>query len=151
MLDYGIGGVGQVMVDQRRTRETPKNVGGFRTALAQGANLLLSGAAAATGLVGGPAFSAAISRVQASTGSSIAAITDGTANGDIASIAAGNTDGTTGDPLLTIGQTSAINDDLKLLALQEQLQRQNRQIALASNVMKAKHDTAKAAISNMRP
>ena len=40
--------------------------------------------------------------------------------------------------------------DLELLALQERIQRTSRQVMMVSNVMKGRHDTAKAAISNIR-
>jgi hypothetical protein len=40
--------------------------------------------------------------------------------------------------------------DLKLLALQDRIQRSNRQVVLISNVMRGRHDTAKSAISNLR-
>jgi hypothetical protein len=43
-----------------------------------------------------------------------------------------------------------MSDELELLTLQSEIQRRNRQIALLSNVLKARHDTAKAAINNLR-
>jgi len=53
------------------------------------------------------------------------------------------------DPMQAL-QDQRLGDDLKLLALQDQIQRNSRQVALVSNVMKARHDTAKSTISNMR-
>jgi len=50
-----------------------------------------------------------------------------------------------GGPLLT-----AASEDLKLIALQSEIQRHDRQITLLSNMLKARHDTAKAAIGNIR-
>jgi hypothetical protein len=47
-------------------------------------------------------------------------------------------------------QGENVNEDLRLLALQSEIQRHDRRIALASNMMKARHDTAKAAIGNIR-
>ena len=40
--------------------------------------------------------------------------------------------------------------NLQLLALQQQVQQENQQFSTVSNVMRAKHDTAKAAVSNIR-
>ena len=39
---------------------------------------------------------------------------------------------------------------LQYLQLQQDMQAQNRQFTLVSNIMKVKHDTAKAAINNVR-
>ena len=67
-----------------------------------------------------------------------------------AALAAG---GTTGSPemanveaMMQQGQVS----NLQLLALQQQIQQENQQFTTVSNVMRAKHDTAKAAVSNIR-
>lgn len=40
--------------------------------------------------------------------------------------------------------------NLQLLELQEQIQQENRRFTTVSNVLRAKHDTAKAAVSNIR-
>lgn len=40
--------------------------------------------------------------------------------------------------------------NLEYLQLQQDMQAQNRQFTLVSNIMKVKHDTAKAAINNVR-
>lgn len=40
--------------------------------------------------------------------------------------------------------------NLQYLQLQQDMQSQNRQFTLVSNIMKVKHDTAKAAINNVR-
>jgi len=40
--------------------------------------------------------------------------------------------------------------NLQFLALQEAMQKENRQFTMVSNVMKTKHDTAKNAINNVR-
>ena len=40
--------------------------------------------------------------------------------------------------------------NLQYLQLQQDMQAQNRQFTLVSNIMKVKHDTAKAAINNVR-
>jgi len=50
------------------------------------------------------------------------------------------------------GSLEAMNASyrMKLLALQKKLQEENRKFALVSNIMKTKHEAAKAAISNIR-
>jgi hypothetical protein len=40
--------------------------------------------------------------------------------------------------------------NLQLLNLQEDVQQENRRFTTLSNVLRAKHDTAKAAVSNIR-
>ena len=40
--------------------------------------------------------------------------------------------------------------NLQYLQLQQDMQKQNRQFTLVSNIMKVKHDTAKSAINNVR-
>lgn len=40
--------------------------------------------------------------------------------------------------------------NLQYLQLQQQMQGENRQFTMVSNIMKTKHDTAKSAINNIR-
>jgi hypothetical protein len=40
--------------------------------------------------------------------------------------------------------------NMQLLGLQEQVQQDSQRFSTLSNVMRAKHDTAKAAVSNIR-
>jgi hypothetical protein len=44
----------------------------------------------------------------------------------------------------------AINSNLQFLALQTQMQNENRQFTAISNIMKTRHDTVKNSISNIR-
>jgi len=55
----------------------------------------------------------------------------------------------------TIDQMRAMQEEsqsfnLQYLALQEEVQQENRRFSTLSNVLKAKHETAKAAIGNIR-
>lgn len=137
------GSTGNLTVDWRRQRQTPATPSGFKLALAEGSRVLIAGAAAATRMVGLPTLSAAISRVGSDTvGTATAFDSAGTplAGGSVGSV------GSIGSGQLG----SRVTDDLQLLALQDQIQREGRQIALVSNVMKARHETTKAAISNIR-
>ena len=50
------------------------------------------------------------------------------------------------EAMLSDGQAS----NMQLLALQQHIQQENQVFTTVSNVMRAKHDTAKAAVSNVR-
>jgi hypothetical protein len=47
-------------------------------------------------------------------------------------------------------QEMSQNFNLQYLDLQQDMQNENRQFTLVSNIMKTKHDTAKSAINNIR-
>jgi len=47
-------------------------------------------------------------------------------------------------------QERQMSFNLQYLALQQQMQEENRQFSMVSNIMKTKHDTAKNSISNIR-
>jgi hypothetical protein len=127
----------RISVDDRRARQTPNNPTSFERVLRGGAEVLLAGAATASRMVGLPSLSAAISRVDV----------DGDRNLSGASTALGS--GSALDMQQTLHQ-QRLDEDLQLLALQDGIQRHNRQISLMSNVLKSRHDTAKSAIGNMR-
>lgn len=127
-------------VEPSRKRETPPPLMTFRKVLKGSAQVLISGAKVATQIVGGPVLSAAISR----TSREASAALDGAQ--------ASSADGTMDDQgeLWKTFHEQRLTDDLKLLSLQDRIQRDNRQVALISNVMKARHETAKSAIGNIR-
>ncbi len=114
-----------------RARQTQRPAQPFRDVLAGGVSLLLSGAEVATHVVAGPVMAAAVHDAR---GNVSAGGTGGSGNsGDIQS-------------MLQDGQAS----NLQLLALQQQIQSESQQFSTVSNVMRAKYDTAKAAVSNIR-
>jgi hypothetical protein len=43
-----------------------------------------------------------------------------------------------------------MSGDLQYLQLQQDMQHENRQFTMVSNIMKVKHDTAKSSINNIR-
>ena len=108
-------------IDATRARQTERPATPFRSVLAGGVSLLMSGAEVATHVVGGPVLAAA------------AAASGGPATTSV-------------ETLMQQGQAS----NLQLLALQQQVQQENQRFTTVSNVMRAKHDTAKAAVSNIR-
>jgi len=138
---------GLTSVSRTRARQTPRPAVTFKDVMLGGAQVLLSGAKVATQIVGGPILSAAVSGglsssggVDASSGQGIGGTSGGASSGS------GNAE----VDALSAYQDQRLGDDLKLLALQEKLQSNNRQVTLVSNVMKTRHDTEKAAISNIR-
>lgn len=146
-------------IDGTRPRQTDRPPSPFRNVLAGGVSVLMSGAEVATHVVAGPVLAAAVhdARVGATAaiggGTSPASAALGTAGGAAAaagSVAAaaagGQPEMATVEAMMQSGQAS----NLQLLALQEQVQQENQQFSTISNVMRAKHDTAKAAVSNIR-
>jgi hypothetical protein len=137
-------------IDGSRARQTERPAAPFRSVLAGGVSLLITGAEVATHVVAGPVLAAAVhdARVGAAgaiTGAAGAGPIGGTAPAATGG-AAGNTEMTNVESLMQQGQMS----NLQLLALQQQIQQENQRLTTVSNVMRAKHDTAKAAVSNIR-
>jgi hypothetical protein len=143
-------------IDATRPRQTERPGAPFRSVLAGGVSLLMTGAEVATHVVGGPVLAAAVrdARVGATA---VAAGAHGAGATGLASppaaLTAGAAGGATGhhelagvENLMQTGQAS----NLQLLALQQQVQQENQRFTTLSNVMRAKHDTAKAAVSNIR-
>jgi hypothetical protein len=120
-----------------RARQTARPAQPFRDVLAGGVSLLLSGAEVATHVVAGPVMAAAVHDARA-----------GALSGSTGPTAGLGSSGNPGDlqSLLQDGQAS----NLQLLALQQQIQSESQQFSTVSNVMRAKYDTAKAAVSNIR-
>lgn len=137
-------GSARSIIETRRTRQTPRPSNAFQKVLVGGANMLLSGASIATQVVGLPTLSAAINRARVGTSVSGPAFGSATSGGSVGS------QPPSPDEAMKQLQDQRMQDDLKLLALQSSIQQQNRQISLVSNVLKARHDTAKAAIGNIR-
>jgi len=140
-----------------RSRQTEPSTAPFRSVLAGGVSLLMTGAEVATHVIGGPVLAAAVHDARVGATTAIAggpgAIAAGGPAPAASGIAAAAAAGATGNPemasmetLMQQGQTS----NLQLLALQQQVQQENQQFTTVSNVMRAKHDTAKAAVSNIR-
>jgi hypothetical protein len=148
---------GDLVVDQTRARQTERPGTPFRQAVASGVNVLMSGAEVATSVVAGPVLAAAVHGVRTDVVSSV-----GGAPGDPSAGAGVGAGGLPADAALAASsggpdlagiqamqrESQAFN--LQLLALQEDVQQENRRFSMVSNVLRARHDTAKAAISNVR-
>ena len=125
----------QLQIAPTRARQTERPPKPFHDVLAGGVSLLLSGAEVATHVVAGPVMAAAVhdARVGATGAMGASAPAGASGNSDVQS-------------LLNDGQAS----NMQLLALQQQIQNDSQQFSTMSNVMRARYDTAKAAVSNIR-
>ncbi len=143
-----------VQVETSRVRQTAAPPATpFSQVLASGANVLLTGAEVVTGVVGGPVLAAV---VREAGNQLIGAATSGGGGGAAgagalnANAAAGVSPGGGSD----VSQMQAMQREshvfnLQLLSLQQEVQDENRRFTTVSNCMKAAHDTAKAAVSNL--
>ena len=139
-------------IEARRPRTTPKPNQTFHEVLRTGARLLLAGASAASGLVGGPLLSSAVEAARSELDRG-----GGAASGPLA----GQRSPTSGSSTGASGGTSEVEamrqlqkegqkQSLEYLALQQEVQAANRRFTVASNLLKARHDTARSAINNLR-
>jgi len=111
----------------------------FRDALGEGAQAVVSGVEQAAGLLpGGSAVSLAV-RGGASGG----------AGGEGAEAPGAAGGGGLGGDMQSALDAQA-SQSLQLLELQQQISMEQRQFSTVSNVMKARHDTAKQVINNVR-
>jgi hypothetical protein len=138
-------------IDATRARQTERPAAPFRSVLAGGVSLLMSGAEVATHVVGGPILAAAVHDARAGAAQALAGPGAGSAaagapTSALASATPGNPGPTNVESMMQQGEMS----NWQLLALQQQVQQENQRFTTVSNVMRAKHDTAKAAVSNIR-
>jgi len=136
-------GDAEVRIAETRARQTQPGQTVFGDVLATAAQVAMSGARVATHVLGVPELAAAIPAAAAT-----AATTTGGAVSGVAGVAAA----APGGELATMAamQRESQTFNLQLLELQEQVQQENRRFTTLSNVLRAKHDTAKAAVSNIR-
>jgi hypothetical protein len=126
-------------------RATPPSGGRrFRDGLGGGARALLAGVEGAAAFVPGAALATAA--IRAPQGGSVGAVSAGLGEG---AEAPGASPSATLPPL---GDNLRLQVDQSLhyLQLQEQISSENRRFSALSNVMKARHDTAKSAINNIK-
>jgi hypothetical protein len=144
------GSDGRLEIETTRARQTERPATPFRSVLAGGVSMLMRGAEVATHVVGGPILAAAVHDARVGTAAAIG----GTPIGGPAGIGGATVPGAgapggganTVEAMLSDGQAS----NMQLLALQQHIQQENQVFTTVSNVMRAKHDTAKAAVSNVR-
>jgi hypothetical protein len=140
-------------IDATRARQTERPAAPFRDVLAGGVSLLMSGAEVATHVVAGPVMAAAVhdARVGAVGAISGGATVPGALGAGAAPVgptgaAAPGSDLSNVQSMMQDGQSS----NMQMLALQQQIQEESQRFTTVSNVMRAKYDTAKAAVSNIR-
>ena len=151
---------GQLAVEATRQRQTAAPISPFRDVLAGSASMLLSGAAVATSVLGGPVLAAAVrgaavgiapgSAVGGRSGAAVAGVNPDATAAAMGGAAAGELGGNSEMATMHAMQRESQTFNLQLLALQEEVQQENRHFTTVSNVMRAKHDTAKAAVGNIR-
>ena len=139
-------------LDSSRPRQTARPARPFRDLLAGGVDLLMAGAAVATNVVAGPVLAATVHDARA--GAAVALGRSATGAAVTTPLAAELAGGRPGPPpeatTLQAGLQDGQLSSAQLLVLQQQIQQENQQFSTLSNVMRAKHDTAKAAVSNIR-
>lgn len=142
-----------VTVEPARARQTQPPATPFRDVLAGGVNILMAGAEAATSVVGGPVLAAAVHEARGTAVAGIGGDSGGSAAAGIAASAGvpGAT-GPAGSELATMHamQRESQLFNMQLINLQEDIQKESRHFNTVSNVLRAKHDTAKSAIGNIR-
>ncbi len=133
-------------IDATRARQTDRPPAPFRDVLAGGVGLLMSGAELATHVVAGPVMAAAVHDARLGTTSAMASPRGAGGAPGPASPAGGPSEPANVQTMLQDGQAS----NMQMLALQQQIQEESQRFTTVSNVMRAKYDTAKAAVSNIR-
>jgi hypothetical protein len=139
-------------LDSSRPRQTARPSRPFRELLAGGVDLLMAGAEVATSVVAGPVLAATVHDARAGAAGTLGRAVAGPAvTTPLAAELSGGRAGPTGDVTsLQAGLQDGQLSSAQLLVLQQQIQQENQQFSTLSNVMRAKHDTAKAAVSNIR-
>jgi hypothetical protein len=129
----------------------------FKAIMHASAGTILSGAEQAlTRLPGGPILAAALRPAGgAVTAGPAGGMTQGAASPEgVGSVGAGITAEPTSSAPGTPGLESALaetrNDNLAMLLLQKRINEESRDYSAMSNVLKARHDTVKNAIGNIR-
>lgn len=148
----------------------------FANVLATGGQVLLAGAALTAGVVGGPVLAMAVTTAgnlgrSASPGAhpsgsvvgiegspTPSSVPDPTPSGTSGPAPSGNTPAqitSAGGGGTDVAAMRAMNQEnfrmnSQLMQLQEEVQSENRRFSTLTNVLRARHDTAKAAVSNIR-
>lgn len=169
-------GNSDVVVEATRPRQTERPSSPFRDVLAGGTAILVRGAEVATSVAAGPVMAAAVRETGLAAAGAIAAGAArppgsmatagvvGTVAGAASPPAGMGTSGSSNVPSNLVSPGSDQSDlatmqamqresqvfNVQLLELQEDVQQENRRFSTVSNVLRAKHDTAKAAVSNIR-
>ncbi|MFH0903403.1 MAG: hypothetical protein V2A73_22470 [Pseudomonadota bacterium] len=133
----------EVAETRGRTAQSPPTTGSaFSVFVRHGTGAMLRGIEAGATALGGPVLAAAVRQVGSSLDSSSAAL-------PASPLDTPTKEQSTLDGVRAL-QEQAQSFNAEYLALQERVQQENRQFTTVSNVLKAKHETAKMAIGNIR-
>ncbi len=165
----GVGGPPtSVYATQTAPRVTPEPARPFQQVMSAGSSAIISGAeAAVTHLPGGSILAAAMrpggsslpasgsysvagvnNRAEGSTGTATSGLGTVGSAGGVGGVATGSTGA--GDPSIQQVMSSDADQNMYYLKLQEQISAESRGYSAVSNVLKARHDTMKNAIGNIR-
>jgi hypothetical protein len=152
----GVGGPPtNVIATPTAPRVTPAPARPFQQVMSAGSAAIINGAEAAMNHLPGGSILAAAMRPPASVGSSSGTTTlsatgpTGTAPPSLGATGIAGTTGT-GDPSMQQMMSQDADQNLYYLQLQEQMSQESRGYSAISNVLKARHDTMKNAIGNIR-
>ena len=129
-------------------RVTPPPARPFRSLVQGGAGVVVDGAQAAVRRIpGGPILAAAVRGGSAGTSNAGWAVTPEGSSGT----ASGSVDGSgSGSPGIEGVMQKNADDALYYLEIQERIAAENRTFTTVSNVLRARHETVKTAIGNIR-
>ncbi len=127
-------------LDLTRERQTETNANGYHVDMK---GLVAAGLAGATTMVAGPLGAMGLVAAQGA-----ASTIGGSGSAALTTMPAG-TNGTQMSDMERI-QADGFKNSTYLIALQQEIQQENRQFTTVTNVIRAKHDTAKAALANIR-
>jgi hypothetical protein len=144
-----------IAVANKRARTAPKPVSTFNEVLRGSAQVLLAGAEMATSVVGGSVLSAALARTREKLATRSQTVNAGSAatasgSGPLSSSGSGASTGNEEYDALKRLQDESRSMNTFFLQLQQKMQQENRRFTTVSNIMKARHDTARSAINNIR-
>ncbi len=143
-------------IEATTVRATPPSVGGrFRQALSDSAGVVLGGLEAVAGAVpGGSIVTAAVRGAGTSAGGASggvggasSALSESGGGGESAEAPAS---GAAASGSVEGALAQSADQNMYFLKIQEQLQSENRRYSALSNVLKARHETVKNAIGNIR-
>jgi len=139
-----------LQIEEARTRTTPKvETRTFGSVMRSGAGIVLRGVEVGATVLGGPILGAAVRGVSAGVGVGAAGVGAGPLGGGVGGVGGDGGEQSTIDQMRAMQeQSQAFN--MQYLSLQEEVQQENRRFTTVSNVLKAKHETAKSAIGNIR-
>jgi hypothetical protein len=153
----GVGGPStDVVATTTAPRVTPPPARPFQQVMSAGSAAIVNGAeAAVTHLPGGSILAAAMRPASvtplATAGSFSATGPTGTASPGLGATGLGGVStGGSGDPAMQQMMNQDADQNLYYLQLQEQMSQESRGYSAISNVLKARHDTMKNAIGNIR-